>query len=280
MNFRRTVSLTALLSFLITILTSIILYLVPHGRVAYWANWKLWGLTKDQWAAIHINVGFLFLAALIIHTYYNWKSITLYLQNIQKKISILNVNFLSALALTLFFIVGTYFEVPPLSTIINVSENIKEAAIKKYGEPPYGHAELSSLDTFMKKMDLERNKVLINLKKSGYEVKDTKKTIKDLADSYRISPQKIYFAMTGTKKATVHTGKKLIMPDKPVTGTGNLTLADFCIKYNLNMKKIMRELKERGIKSSETMTLKSIASDNNISPTDLYYRIKEITDKK
>lgn len=46
---RKITSLTGLLSFLITLLTSVILYVVPEGRVAYWADWHLLGLTKTQW---------------------------------------------------------------------------------------------------------------------------------------------------------------------------------------------------------------------------------------
>jgi len=50
-----------------------------------------------------------------------------------------------ALLLTLVVGVGTYFEVPPMSTVLDFSESIKDKASEKYGEPPYGHAELSSL---------------------------------------------------------------------------------------------------------------------------------------
>ena len=46
MNIRRITSLTALLTFILLILTAVILYIVPQGRIAYWANWQLWGLSK------------------------------------------------------------------------------------------------------------------------------------------------------------------------------------------------------------------------------------------
>ncbi len=39
-------SLTALISFLLLVLNSIVLYITPHGRIAYWADWRFWGLTK------------------------------------------------------------------------------------------------------------------------------------------------------------------------------------------------------------------------------------------
>ena len=48
MRIRKITSLTAGLAFIVMLVTSIILYIVPQGRVAYWADWKLWGLTQNR----------------------------------------------------------------------------------------------------------------------------------------------------------------------------------------------------------------------------------------
>lgn len=45
MNLRRLTSLTALTSFVLLLVTSVVVYLAPQGRVAYWADWRLWGLS-------------------------------------------------------------------------------------------------------------------------------------------------------------------------------------------------------------------------------------------
>ena len=71
MKIRKITSLIALLSFLLLILNSIVLYIVPHGRIAYWADWRLWGLTKTEWENQHIIIGILFLLAIFLHIYYN-----------------------------------------------------------------------------------------------------------------------------------------------------------------------------------------------------------------
>jgi len=46
LKIRKITSLTAAVAFILMLLTSIILYIAPQGRVAYWADWRLWGLTK------------------------------------------------------------------------------------------------------------------------------------------------------------------------------------------------------------------------------------------
>ena len=148
MNMRKITSLTALLSFVLEMLTSVILYIVPQGRVAYWSDWRLWGLSKSQWGSLHVNLGVLFLIAICLHTYYNWSAIVAYLKNRAAQLRIFSTDFTVALILCLVFALGTYWELPPFSTIIEIGDQIKEAAAKKYGEPPYGHAELSSLIIF------------------------------------------------------------------------------------------------------------------------------------
>ncbi len=47
-NGKGFVSLLTFGSFLIMTVTGLVLYFVPHGRVAYWVDWKLLGLTKTD----------------------------------------------------------------------------------------------------------------------------------------------------------------------------------------------------------------------------------------
>ena len=131
MQIRKIVSLFAALSFIIMALTSFILYIVPQGRIAYWANWHLLGLTKEQWGNIHINTGILFLIALGFHIYYNWKLIISYLKDKAKNLKVFTKELNIALLLTLLVILGTHFGIPPFSSILAISENIKEIAAEK-----------------------------------------------------------------------------------------------------------------------------------------------------
>lgn len=55
-----------------------------------------------------------------------------------------------AFAVSVLTVTGTLFTVPPFSWVLDVNTAIKDAGAEKYGEPPYGHAELSSLNTFAK----------------------------------------------------------------------------------------------------------------------------------
>jgi hypothetical protein len=279
LKIRRITSLTASLAFVLMVLTSVILYIVPQGRVAYWADWRLWGLTKTDWGNLHINLGLLFLIALFVHIYYNWKPLINYLKNKSKQVKVFTPEFSSALVITILFMVGTYFLVPPFSWVMSLNEYFKDTGAENYGEPPYGHAELSSLQTFTKKMNLDLAKSLELLDKAGYAVENSDITLAAIGRRYSIPPQRVYETIKPATMITANkSGSSSGLPESPRPGTGNLTLADFCTQFNLNIKRVVRELKRQGIEASEKMTLKKIATNNRTNPSDLYERIKNIVE--
>ena len=281
MNMRRTTSLAAFLSFFVVLLTSIVLYFAPQGRIAYWADWRFWSLSKDQWGAIHINVGFLFVLSLLLHMYYNWKPIVLYLKNRAKQLKVFTKEFNVAIILTVTCMVGTYVEIPPFSTIIKISDDFKASAAVKYGEPPYGHAELSSIKIFAKKMGIDLKAGITLLEKAGYKIDNDTQIMQEIASNNGISPHQLYLAMTpASDKPSVFSGETHKLPETPALGGGNLTLTDFCSRYNLDVEIIVKSLRELSVTSKEDMTIKKIGELNERSPIDIYEQIKLIVEKQ
>jgi hypothetical protein len=277
MKMRKITSLTAAMAFLMMVLTSIILYIVPQGRVAYWADWRLWGLSKTDWSNIHINLGFLFLISLSLHIYYNWKPITSYLKNKARQMKVFTPDFNVALVVTMVFTLGTYFMLPPFSWVLNLSEHIKDRGAVKYGEPPYGHAELSSIKTFATKTNLDIDQAMLLLEKAGYAAESDQVTLEALSKQYGQPPQQFYEVMKpATLEQAVTSVGGTALPDSPAPGTGNLTLADFTASYRLNLKQVVRDLKAQNIEAAPEMTLKAIAGENGIGPVDLYEILKDI----
>ena len=246
--------------------------------MAYWADWKLWGLTKTDWGNIHINLGLLFLIALFVHIYDNWKPLINYLKDKSKAIKVFTPEFNAALIITVIFVLGTYLMLPPFIWVMSLNDHFKDSGAMKYGEPPYGHAELSSLKTFAKKLNLDLAKSMELFHQAGYTVEDSSVTLQNIGKQYGVPPQQIYDAI---KHATIVSSQtsvgKSIIPDSPPPGTGNLTLSDFCTQFNLNSKMVLRELKKQGIEASAELTLKQIAEENRKSPIDLYKMLKTIT---
>jgi len=271
MKLRKITSLTSLLTFILIVLTSVILYIVPQGRVAYWADWRLWGLTKVQWGNIHTINGLLFLLAMFLHIYYNWKPIVSYLKNKTKALKIFTKEFNVALVITLVFTFGTLGEIPPFQWVLDLGDSIKDAAAVKYGEPPYGHAELSSLKTFAKKQGFDLDESMALLKNGGVAFENENQILQDIARQNNISPQQVYLAMKPARKAA----NSESLPDNPPAGFGNRNLADICQEYQLNVKAVIRGLIEKNLKADAEMTIKEIATAHGLGPMDVFEAIKE-----
>ncbi|MEJ2641158.1 MAG: DUF4405 domain-containing protein [Desulfosarcinaceae bacterium] len=275
MNLRKITSLTAMLAFGVMLLTSIVLYIIPQGRVAYWADWHLWGLDKDQWGAIHINTGILFLLAIALHTYYNWKSITAYLKNRTRELKIFTPNFNAALVITLAVVLGTHFQLPPFSTLLNISAGIKATAAVKYGEPPYGHAELSNLESLTKKTNLDFAGGLKQLERAGFSVADPKASLKEIASANGVSPQRLYAEMqkAAPPKSAARSSQ---MPASPVPGLGKRQLAELLAAYGMEGETIIKQLASKGIEASLTATVKEVAELNKVTSLDIYDAIRAL----
>ncbi len=268
MNIRRTVSLTAALAFMVMVLTSVILYIVPQGRVAYWADWRLMGLSKTQWGAVHINMGLLFLIALGLHVYYNWKPLTQYLKDRARNWKVFTPEFNLAAVLVAVFTLGTLAGWAPFGTILDIQDDIKAAAARKYGEPPYGHAELFTLGTFARKTGLELQAARDALVAAGYQVAGPEQSLQAMAAANGVSPQTLYNAMAPAAATQGIASRPL--PEMPPPGTGKLTLDEFGRQYGLDAARLRRSLEANGIKVGEGMTIKAIAAANGRSPVDVY----------
>jgi hypothetical protein len=268
MSMRKITSLTATLSFIVVVVTSVILYIVPQGRVAYWADWRLWGLTKEAWGAVHMNIGLLFLLALLLHLYYNWKPLVTYLKDRSRQMRIFTPAFNIALLICTVTVAGTIFVVPPFSWVLDLNTAFKDSGARKYGEPPYGHAELSTLDAFSKKMAIEAKAARERLQAAGFQVTDGKQTLKDLALINQTTPKALYDAMATDEKRT-STGKQAL-PETPPPGTGRLSLADICNTYGLDPQLLVAALKTKNVSAEASETLRDIAGHHGMGAKDLY----------
>ena len=260
------------LSFLLLIVTSIVLYVVPHGRIAYWSDWRFMGLTKTLWGDVHINLGVLFLISGLLHLYYNWKPMVAYMKNKAKELKIFTPDFNMALAVTLIFTFGTILHIPPMSTILDFSAFFKDAGTQKYGEPPYGHAELSSLKMFAKRTGLDLDVIKQQLQKSDIAFGDESWTLLDIARANNCTPKDVSAAMLPPRKTT----DAKAFPDQPFPGIGRMSLKDLCTQYNLDTEKIINGLDARQIKAAPGQTVKDVAQAKGMEPQTLFEVIHEV----
>ena len=267
MKFRRIVSLTLFLSLVLELITSVILYIVPQGRVAYWSDWTLWGLSKTQWGDLHINLGLLMIIAGGFHVYYNWKPITAYMKNKAREFKMFTPNFNVALVVTMLFGFGTWLELPPFIWVIDLGSHFSDSAAETLGEPPYGHAEESSLRVFMRNVGLGPALARANLAAAGIEVDDPEQSILDLAHQNDLSPQELYESMLGTEAQRSSDPRPI--PESMPMGSGRKTLTKFCAEYDRDLGQAVTILETAGLAVDPQQSLKDIAAANGVESLDL-----------
>lgn len=189
---KKIVSLLMLWSMLIMTYTGIMLFIAPEGRVAYWVNWTMLGMSKSQFGNMHVSFMILFIIVTGFHIYFNWKPMISYMKTKVKDFVFFTKPNMIALAISIVFIIGTLFTIPPFSTLFAFEKSIKHYWADTLGKPPYGHAELSSLKTFCRRTGYELENVLKVLKENGIKVQSPKDNLKKIGEQNNITPAKIY----------------------------------------------------------------------------------------
>ncbi len=179
---RAVISLLTSWMFLVMTVTGIVLYIVPQGRIAYWVDWRLLGLTKTDWGNIHIATSLLFVIVGIWHIYFNWKA---FLGHLRKKLAQgikVRTELYVTIVVTILVSVSALWKIPPIGYLIDLNDSIKASWIEspEY-EPPFGHAELLSLKALCKKTQIDLKAAKQKLKENGFQVANDRQTLETIA---------------------------------------------------------------------------------------------------
>lgn len=189
---RKIVSLTTAFSFLLLIVSSVMLYIVPEGRIAYWAGWSV-VFTKSQWGNLHITGGILFVVFGLWHSFLNLKAIINYCRAFSAGKRSSPVPLFVSLGICLVVYAGTLYDVPPMRQLVSWSVEIKDNQAVKYGEPPFGHAEASTLRQFCAFLGMDVDTVLAAMQQAGFKGNPQSGSVfQDIAAANGMTPQQLY----------------------------------------------------------------------------------------
>lgn len=195
-NTHSTRAFTAFLvtwSFVVLTLTGIVLYIVPHGRVANWTFWTLGGLGKDGWADVHILFGAVFIVTGALHLYFNWKPFKKYLAERVRGHLTLKRELVTSLVFTLLLTLGALFAVPPVSWLFDLNNWAKSAWSRGPGqEPPYARAEATPLPVLAQRLGLDLDAMHAALTDAGIHIDDPNTNLERLARTHDKTPATLF----------------------------------------------------------------------------------------
>lgn len=188
------VSFSLTWSFIIILISGIVLYIAPPDRVANWTVWTLFGFSKAGWQAIHTIFSYTFVILSVFHLFtLNWKAFWSYL--ISKSNTGLNKQkeLLVSLVLILVIFFGTYFNTQPFKAVIDFGEWTTESWEVKEEQAPVPHAEILTLRELSEKyIPMSADSILMVIKRNGLIADSIGQTISTISKLNQITPAKLY----------------------------------------------------------------------------------------
>lgn len=109
------------LSAVILLISGIVLFIAPSGRIANTTQWALLWLDKDGWANLHNVFAILFVAGLIWHLVFNWKPLSNYVVSRATHHLNLKKEMLAAVAVILVLVIVVAQNLPPADALTDLS---------------------------------------------------------------------------------------------------------------------------------------------------------------
>ena len=273
-NFRSFTSLILVWTFIIQMITGIVLYIVPPGRIANWTNWNLFGIDKAGWEALHTIFGYLFIIFGILHISYNWRPIINYVKKKIKTGFRLRKELIISIIIIIAFSAGILLNVVPFKNVMDFGDKLKNSWSLSEEEPVIPHLELKSFEEFTNTIGIDIDEAKNILKAKEIVVTNNNEKLFDIAKKYNTSPDNIYSILIESIEHTKTTNKTDITGETEGQGYGRKTIDAISNEYNVNPEKIINLLKNEGIIVTKDQTLKEISNKYNKSVPDLMEMIK------
>jgi hypothetical protein len=251
------------------IVSGVILYIAPPGRIAKWTYIPILGLEKEQWQALHTIFTFLFIIANGFHLYFNWNSFISYLKDKKKQIFRLRKELISAFFITIGIFYLVLLNVQPIKGIIDFGEAMKNGWSSESSEPPIPHAEEMTIGELAKTLKDDPEILISRLAHQGIVAKYNS-VINNLAMEYQMSPQEIFEKLKLDEKSQSS-------PQNAKRGFGRMSVSQICDDMDIPINEAMSRLKQSGIVATPDITLRELAATCNKSPSDIVKIIKGIT---
>ena len=285
-HWRGLTSLTLTLVFMVLVVSGVILYISPKGRVANWTGWTVWGLGKEQWGAVHTLAALAVVIAAAFHLYFNWATFLSYFKTKLRAGFNLKREFALACVMTVGLVAGTVWSVPPFGTVIRWGDAIKDYWERESASAPAPHAEEFTLGELAAQVGLPEEEVTEKLGAVGYEWDDPSMTLGALAEQYGKTPDDLFSALgekapgsgsrgNGNGRGTGQgaRGNGNAGDAGHGRGLGRLTIEQVCADEAIPLERALEALSQDGMEMDGSDTLRDVAERLGVRPSEVLERI-------
>jgi hypothetical protein len=261
--WRAFVTFYVILSFVIIAVSGLVLFISPPGRVANWSQWRFGALQKADWQAVHTVFTLLFLGAIALHIYFNWRVILNYLRRKVGEGLHRGKEMGLAAAVGAAVLVMTIVGVPPFSTVMTMGERVKNSWSDPATEPPVPHAEMWTVAKFAESNKLPVEQAMNNLREAGMTSPGTDVTLQSLATTYKVTPRQVYLKALGQAKGAP-------IPLAEGGGFGRKTIGQICEETNIPVETALERLRQAGFTAATAESnMRQLATQNGKRPIEV-----------
>jgi len=192
------ISIGLLFSFIVMIISGIVLYVAPEGSLSRWISWDVLNLSKKQWEHQHTVFSYLFILFTVFHIFkINWGLLLSYFTPEKIKISHFK-EVVIAFLITILVFIGTLYNVGPLRFVNNLGGAISDKFAENVEIPNIPDSEKLTIKQFSSEI-LKTSYENINAILKNKDFKDLREDIlvKDFCLINNISPHEFYRILKG-----------------------------------------------------------------------------------
>ena len=278
-SYRALTSLILVWAFLTLAVSGIMLYVSPPGRIANWSDWRLLGLTKEQWQGIHTLTAIVFLTGGLFHLLkFNWKVFVAYAKGRAGRGWQYRREFAASVILVFVVLVGTIVQAPPFQSVMAGGETIKNSWASPSNQPPIPHMEEMTIQEVAGKLELPADKAVGIVKEQGVPAAQPQMSLKAAARETKKSPQEIYrelqhqSALPPERQPQAGFGHGM--------GLGKKSVAVAAAELGVAPEAVIAALAARNIKAGPEDTMREIASANGMTPAEIFEILQKASSDK
>jgi hypothetical protein len=201
-----------------------------------------------------------FVVASGFHLALNWRPLLGYFKSKVTRHLGFRREWLTASLLCTLIFVGTRMEIPPFSSLLAFTEDIRGSWEAKNARPPIPQAELLTVSELAQQAGVNLTNALARLAARGIKDVLPELRVAELARRNKIPAQQLYAIMTEARNGKQTLGQGHPRGQRGGDGVGRWTLAAFCEAEGINLQTAERRLEAQGIKASPNLTLREIAA--------------------
>ncbi len=269
-SFRALVTTILVWSFTALLVSGIVLYVAPPGRVAHWTGWRLLGLTKAGWQAVHTLTALLFMVGGLFHLLkFNWGAFKAYLRRSREAAAPFRWPVILGTLLFAATLAGTIAAVPPFSSVMELGELATNSWATPEEEPPVPHLELRTLEQLAAERGLPVSRLEAALEAHGLKEVRSGASLREIAEANGTTPRELWTILRGDTSTGVETPAATVGSAMRGGGWGRLSLAEATTRTGLDPDTAMDNLRAAGIDAAPDEKLRAVAERAHRTPMEI-----------